>query len=148
MVWLATWRCCQRPSSMPSLPGLCPGAGAAGGWQWQEFDETTLAQKGLAPSGGGPWFGGRSAAIVRLSYCPANPVRRVALVGRGSRHDSGGYNLKVGGSMYGMHLDMGAARWPWHRWPSAGRNSPLRCTAGSPSPRTIGPQAFRPGEGW
>ena len=44
-----------------------PGAGAS--WRWP----------GL----------GNQAAIVRLSYCPANPVRRIALVGKGICHDSG-----------------------------------------------------------
>ena len=51
--------------------------------------------------------------MVKLSYCPPNAVRRLALVGKGICHDSGGYNLKISGSMYGMHLDMGAARWHW-----------------------------------
>ncbi|MFQ2645477.1 M17 family metallopeptidase [Aeromonas caviae] len=119
------------------------------GWQWQEFDETTLAQKGagafLAVARGSA---DGQAAIVRLSYCPANPVRRVALVGKGICHDSGGYNLKVGGSMYGMHLDMGGsavalgtllaisrAKLPVevHCWLAIAENH-------------IGPQAFRPGE--
>ena len=54
------------------------------GWQWQEFDETTLAQKGagafLAVARGSA---DGQAAIVRLSYCPANPVRRLA---RGDIH--------------------------------------------------------------
>ena len=80
------------------------------GWQWQEFDEAALATLGagafLAVARGSA---NGQAAIVRLSYCPANPVRRLALVGKGICHDSGGYNLKVGGSMYGMHLDMGGS---------------------------------------
>ncbi|MCV5580537.1 aminopeptidase PepB, partial [Escherichia coli] len=47
--------------------------------------------------------------MVKLSYYPPQPVRRIALVGKGICHDSGGYNLKVSGSMYGMHLDMGGS---------------------------------------
>ncbi|MGY3904651.1 M17 family metallopeptidase [Aeromonas lusitana] len=119
------------------------------GWQWQEFDETELTRLGagafLAVARGSD---DHQAAIVKLSYRPANPERRLALVGKGICHDSGGYNLKVGGSMYGMHLDMGGsavalgtllaisrAKLPLevHCWLAIAENH-------------IGPKAYRPGE--
>lgn len=119
------------------------------GWQWQEHDEAALAKLGagafLAVASGSE---DNQAAIVKLSYCPAKPARRIALVGKGICHDSGGYNLKVGGSMYGMHLDMGGsavalgtllaisrAKLPIevHCWLAIAENH-------------IGPRAYRPGE--
>jgi len=38
-----------------------------------------------------------------------NDSELTALVGKGVTYDTGGYNLKPGGSMYGMHGDMGGA---------------------------------------
>ncbi|MBP4041354.1 leucyl aminopeptidase family protein [Aeromonas sp. SrichE-2G] len=119
------------------------------GWQWQEFDETTLAEQGagafLAVARGSA---DGQAAIVRLSYCPANPVRRVALVGKGICHDSGGYNLKVGGSMYGMHLDMGGsavALGTLHAISRARLPYEVDCWLAI-AENHIGPLAYRPGE--
>ncbi|MEN9534219.1 MAG: hypothetical protein RIQ83_3443 [Pseudomonadota bacterium] len=119
------------------------------GWQWHEYDQAQLAERGagafIAVAKGSE---DNQAAMVKLSYCPPNPVRRVALVGKGICHDSGGYNLKVAGSMYGMHLDMGGsavalgalyaisrARLPYevHCWLAIAENH-------------IGPLAYRPGE--
>ena len=119
------------------------------GWQWQEYDEAELARLGagafLAVARGSA---DNQAAIVKLSYYPAKAERRLALVGKGICHDSGGYNLKVGGSMYGMHLDMGGsavalgtlyaisrAQLPYevHCWLAIAENH-------------IGPQAYKPGE--
>ncbi|WP_349917805.1 M17 family metallopeptidase [Aeromonas veronii] len=121
----------------------------AEGWQWQEYDEAELTRLGagafLAVARGSA---DGQAAIVKLSYCPASAERRLALVGKGICHDSGGYNLKVGGSMYGMHLDMGGsavalgtllaisrARLPYevHCWLAISENH-------------IGPLAYKPGE--
>ncbi|MCS3457877.1 leucyl aminopeptidase/proline iminopeptidase [Aeromonas sp. BIGb0405] len=119
------------------------------GWQCQEYDEAALKALGagafLAVSRGSQDGQG---AIVKLSYEPAGATRQLALVGKGICHDSGGYNLKVGGSMYGMHLDMGGsavalgtllaisrARLPVrvHCWLAIAENH-------------IGPAAYRPGE--
>ncbi|MBL0531764.1 leucyl aminopeptidase family protein [Aeromonas dhakensis] len=119
------------------------------GWQWHEYDQAQLAEQGagafIAVARGSE---DNQAAMVKLSYCPPNAVRRVALVGKGICHDSGGYNLKVSGSMYGMHLDMGGsavalgtlhaisrARLPYevHCWLAIAENH-------------IGPLAYRPGE--
>lgn len=47
------------------------------------------------------------AAIVRLSYVPAEPVETtVAVVGKGICFDTGGHNLKPAKGMIGMHEDM------------------------------------------
>ncbi|WP_324005313.1 M17 family metallopeptidase [Aeromonas hydrophila] len=119
------------------------------GWQWHEYDQVQLAERGagafIAVARGSE---DNQAAMVKLSYCPPNAVRRLALVGKGICHDSGGYNLKISGSMYGMHLDMGGsavalgtlhaisrARLPYevHCWLAIAENH-------------IGPLAYRPGE--
>jgi leucyl aminopeptidase len=129
----------QRVKEMASIEG----------WHWQEYDESALKGLGagafLAVSRGAEDSQG---AIVKLSYLPAGATQQLALVGKGICHDSGGYNLKVGGSMYGMHLDMGGsavalgtllaisrARLPVqvHCWLAIAENH-------------IGPQAYRPGE--
>ncbi|MCP3322537.1 peptidase M17 [Aeromonas hydrophila] len=119
------------------------------GWQWHEYDQAQLAERGagafIAVARGSE---DNQAAMVKLSYCPPNAVRRLALVGKGICHDSGGYNLKISGSMYGMHLDMGGsavalgtlhaisrARLPYevHCWLAIAENH-------------IGPLAYRPGD--
>lgn len=119
------------------------------GWQCHHYDQAQLAELGagafLAVTRGSE---DNQGALVKLSYCPPQPVRRLALVGKGICHDSGGYNLKVSGSMYGMHLDMGGsavalgalyaisrARLPYevHCWLAIAENH-------------IGPHAYRPGE--
>lgn len=119
------------------------------GWQCHHYDQAQLAELGagafLAVARGSE---DNQGAMVKLSYYPPKPVRRIALVGKGICHDSGGYNLKVSGSMYGMHLDMGGsavalgtlyaisrARLPYevHCWLAIAENH-------------IGPHAYRPGE--
>jgi leucyl aminopeptidase len=48
--------------------------------------------------------------FIHLTYRPASPTRRVALVGKGLTFDSGGYNLKVAGSQIEMmKYDMGGS---------------------------------------
>ena len=48
--------------------------------------------------------------FIHLTYRPPSPSRRVALVGKGLTFDSGGYNLKVAGSMIEMmKYDMGGS---------------------------------------
>lgn len=49
----------------------------------------------------------RDAGILHLKYCPPGADSKpFALVGKGICFDTGGSNLKVGGSMLGMHGDM------------------------------------------
>ena len=48
--------------------------------------------------------------LIHLTYRGEGPIeRRIALVGKGVTFDSGGYSLKPGDSIVGMHLDMGGA---------------------------------------
>lgn len=77
------------------------------GWDIEEFDRQRLA--GLGAGAFLAVVQGSSeddAAIVRLSYEPADAVETVALVGKGICFDSGGHNLKPAKYMAGMHEDM------------------------------------------
>ncbi|MFL6157556.1 MAG: leucyl aminopeptidase [Marmoricola sp.] len=47
--------------------------------------------------------------LVKLTWSPADPVGRVALVGKGITYDSGGLTIKPGGSMASMKSDMAGA---------------------------------------
>lgn len=121
----------------------------AEGWQWQEYDEDELTRLGagafLAVARGSA---DGQAAIVKLSYSPARAQRRLALVGKGICHDSGGYNLKVGGSMYGMHLDMGGSAVALGTLLAISRASlpyEVHCWLAI-SENHIGPLAYKPGE--
>lgn len=49
----------------------------------------------------------QEASIVRLHYKgDPDSIETISLVGKGVTMDTGGYNLKVGGSMFGMNVDM------------------------------------------
>ncbi|SRR6266581_3907935 len=77
------------------------------GWAHEEYDLRRLRRLGagafIAVAGGS---GDEEAAIVRLTWQPAAPRGRVALVGKGICFDTGGYNLKPARYMAGMHKDM------------------------------------------
>lgn len=47
--------------------------------------------------------------LVKLTWKPAKPVARIALVGKGITYDSGGLSIKPGGSMATMKMDMAGA---------------------------------------
>ncbi len=73
-----------------------------------------VGDKLLAKGLGGIHGVGRAANVpprlVILDYRPAKKAKRtVALVGKGIVYDTGGLNLKVGGSMESMKCDMGGA---------------------------------------
>jgi leucyl aminopeptidase/proline iminopeptidase len=78
------------------------------GWDCRVYKYKELEQMGagafLAVARGSE---NKDACIIRLSY-HGNPdsVESVALVGKGITMDTGGYNLKTSGSMYGMSNDM------------------------------------------
>lgn len=78
------------------------------GWECRVYRYKELEQMGagafLAVAQGSVT---KEASIVRLHY-RGNPdsVESVALVGKGVTMDTGGYNLKVSGSMFGMNSDM------------------------------------------
>ncbi len=56
---------------------------------------------------------GRAAVVpprlVIMDYKPAKSTRTIALVGKGIVYDTGGLNIKVGGGMSNMKMDMGGA---------------------------------------
>ncbi|SFR64807.1 leucyl aminopeptidase [Marinobacter daqiaonensis] len=78
------------------------------GWDTDFFDQTRLEELGagafLSVVAASP---NRDAGILRLSYRPRDAKgQALALIGKGICFDTGGANLKVGGSMLGMHGDM------------------------------------------
>lgn len=78
------------------------------GWDYRFFSYNDLEQMGagafLAVAQGSE---NKEATIIRLQYNgDKNRNDNIALVGKGVTMDTGGYNLKAGGSMYGMHHDM------------------------------------------
>jgi leucyl aminopeptidase len=77
------------------------------GWQHAEFDMAALQKMGAGAfyavgQGSVP----QDAAIVHLSYSPAQAEKHIALVGKGICFDTGGHNLKPAKYMQGMHEDM------------------------------------------
>lgn len=77
------------------------------GWEYVEFDMAALKAMGAGAfyavgQGSVP----QDAAIVHLSYRPANAEKHIALVGKGICFDTGGHNLKPAKYMQGMHEDM------------------------------------------
>lgn len=77
------------------------------GWTHEEFDMPALKKMGAGAfvavgQGSEP----QDAAIVHLTYAPANAQKNVALVGKGICFDTGGHNLKPAKYMLGMHEDM------------------------------------------
>lgn len=53
----------------------------------------------------------RGSTIAKLSYKPkkGKAKGKIALVGKGLCYDTGGYNIKTGNYMFGMHRDMGGS---------------------------------------
>lgn len=83
----------------------------AEGWDFRVYDYKELQQMGagafLAVAQGSD---SHDAAIVRVQYRgKPDSTDTLALVGKGVCFDTGGYNLKIGGSMFGMHGDMGGS---------------------------------------
>lgn len=77
------------------------------GWTYEEFGMPKLKTMGAGAfvavgQGSEP----QDAAIVHLSYSPANAKKHIALVGKGICFDTGGHNLKPAKYMNGMHEDM------------------------------------------
>lgn len=77
------------------------------GWQHEEYDMNTLKKMGAGAfyavgQGSEP----QDAAIVHLTYQPADIRKHIAIVGKGICFDTGGHNLKPAKYMLGMHEDM------------------------------------------
>jgi len=77
------------------------------GWQHEEYDMQKLKEIGAGAfvavgQGSEP----QDAAIVRLTYQPAQAKKHIAIIGKGICFDTGGHNLKPAKYMLGMHEDM------------------------------------------
>lgn len=84
-------------------------AATAAGLAVEVLDEKALAKQGF---GGILAVGAGSARpprLVRISYTPAKPAAKVALVGKGITFDTGGISLKPGLHMAEMTSDMAGA---------------------------------------
>ncbi len=77
------------------------------GFEANIFEHDALEAKGmnlLAAVGRGSLTGSR---LIHLKYTGKGEIKRtLAFVGKGVTFDTGGYSLKISGSMLGMHLDM------------------------------------------
>lgn len=76
-------------------------------WQHKEYDMNALKALGAGAfvavaQGSEP----QDAAIVHLTYHPANAQKHLSIVGKGICFDTGGHNLKPAKYMLGMHEDM------------------------------------------
>lgn len=75
---------------------------------------TVLDEKALARDGyGGILAVGQGSSrpprLIRMSYTPKNPVKHIALVGKGITFDTGGISIKPAPSMHEMKADMSGA---------------------------------------
>ena len=85
-------------------------AAEAAGLKTSVMDEAELTEWGFGALMAVAQGSEAKPKLVILEYEPeAEPERTVVLVGKGVTFDTGGYNLKVGGSMAGMKSDMGGS---------------------------------------
>jgi leucyl aminopeptidase len=86
--------------------------------------------------------------LVRLSYTPANPRFRIALVGKGITFDTGGVSIKPAQGMWEMKSDMaGAAACAATMLAIAERKPPVTVTAWLPMAENMpSGTAYRPGD--
>ncbi len=119
------------------------------GWEREEFGLDRLRELGagafLAVARGSAEA---DAALVRVSHVPADPVARVALVGKGICFDSGGHQLKSAKGMMGMHEDMAGSATALGLLLAATRlNLPVRIDAWLALSRNdLSASAYRPGD--
>ncbi|MEJ2861901.1 leucyl aminopeptidase [Actinomycetospora flava] len=73
------------------------------------LDETQLAEAGFGGVLGVGGGSSRPPRLVRLTYSPANPSKKVALVGKGITFDTGGISIKPAANMDHMTSDMSGA---------------------------------------
>jgi leucyl aminopeptidase len=73
------------------------------------LDEDALAEGGFGGVLGVGGGSSRPPRLVRLTYSPANPVKKVALVGKGITFDTGGISIKPAANMDHMTSDMSGA---------------------------------------
>ncbi|MFC5140955.1 leucyl aminopeptidase [Actinomycetospora rhizophila] len=73
------------------------------------LDESALAEGGFGGVLGVGGGSSRPPRLVRLTYSPANPRKKVALVGKGITFDTGGISIKPAANMDHMTSDMSGA---------------------------------------
>ncbi|MDD7968192.1 leucyl aminopeptidase [Actinomycetospora sp. DW7H6] len=73
------------------------------------LDESQLAEGGYGGVLGVGGGSSRPPRLVRLTYSPANPVKKVALIGKGITFDTGGISIKPAANMDHMTSDMSGA---------------------------------------
>ncbi|GAA4888404.1 leucyl aminopeptidase [Actinomycetospora straminea] len=73
------------------------------------LDEDQLADGGYGGVLGVGGGSSRPPRLVRLTYSPANPAKKVALVGKGITFDTGGISIKPAANMDHMTSDMSGA---------------------------------------
>jgi leucyl aminopeptidase len=81
----------------------------AAGVSVEVLDESHLAEGGFGGVLGVGGGSSRPPRLVRLTYTPANPVKKVALVGKGITFDTGGISIKPAANMDHMTSDMSGA---------------------------------------
>ncbi|WP_172120140.1 leucyl aminopeptidase [Actinomyces faecalis] len=79
------------------------------GLEVEVLDEAALAEGGFGGIVGVGQGSVHPPRLVRVSWVPASPSRRVALIGKGVTFDSGGLSLKPPASMPEMKSDMAGA---------------------------------------
>jgi leucyl aminopeptidase len=84
-------------------------AGLGAGLDVQVLDEKALAKAGYGGILGVGAGSTRPPRLVRLSYTPATPKAKVALVGKGITFDTGGISIKPSAKMDQMTSDMSGA---------------------------------------
>ncbi|GLZ47435.1 putative cytosol aminopeptidase [Actinomycetospora sp. NBRC 106375] len=84
---------------------LAEGAGVS----VEILDEFQLAEHGYGGVLGVGGGSSRPPRLVRLTYRPANPVKKIALVGKGITFDTGGISIKPAANMDHMTSDMSGA---------------------------------------
>ena len=93
-----------------TLAQAARGIGSAVGLETKILGENALTEKGfnlIMAVGKGSEHPPR---LIHLVYRPEGEAKRkIALVGKGVTFDTGGYNLKPGGSLLNMHCDMAGA---------------------------------------
>ncbi|RMF75061.1 MAG: leucyl aminopeptidase family protein, partial [Alphaproteobacteria bacterium] len=102
----------NTPSNIKTPAWLAEQAEAAGrraGFRVQVYDEQAIREMGLhalMAVGQGSAYPPR---FIVMEYAPAQPRKKVALVGKGITFDTGGLSIKPAQSMHLMKSDMGGA---------------------------------------
>jgi leucyl aminopeptidase len=99
------------PNDLPPAVFADRAAAAAGaaGLKVEVLDEKALAKQGYGGILGVGQGSTRPPRLVRITYKPAKPVAKVALVGKGITFDTGGISIKPALGMDAMTSDMAGA---------------------------------------